>query len=467
MAYVRTRGNQLLIVHGVRDPKTKKVEQKILFTLYSQAEAKAVLGEGPKFSYSFERLLEHEYPDLSFDWKAIKETIAHEMEVLPDTYDPFGARVVTGFRRDLVAFTRQLALSDPQTLLPAAELIKAHRAELEVLVDLLGFRIKLSNQKPHEFNQDNIFYWRSALRGSEVPPEAEEFACAYYEKGDLDHAEAAFRMLAEAFPSYAEGWNYLGLIELQRERPKHAVEHFVRTIEIAKTCFPTKLAKRHYWNDLRTRPYMRGLRNLALTLVRLGRFDEARKHVDRLDRQCGDDLTASSYRASICLNTEEWKAAADEALRLREVFPAEDFVAAFALFEMGAKNEARASFLHAALHHPRGARLLADIREKSRPNGREIEDHNAGVGVFQMLPRYFKGPKRSSVRFYRAFLEHPSIAMLLTEMAELGTRWSGPTADRKSFERMTEMRKTSFAEGVVDDLFGGGSKRERAAATIH
>ena len=38
MAYVRRRGNQLAIVQGEREPGTGKVQQRILFTLYSKAE---------------------------------------------------------------------------------------------------------------------------------------------------------------------------------------------------------------------------------------------------------------------------------------------------------------------------------------------------------------------------------------------------------------------------------------------
>jgi len=37
MAYVRKRGNQVVIVQGKRDKSTGKVEQRILFTLYSKA----------------------------------------------------------------------------------------------------------------------------------------------------------------------------------------------------------------------------------------------------------------------------------------------------------------------------------------------------------------------------------------------------------------------------------------------
>ena len=68
MAYVRARGNQLAIVHGEREPETGKVEQRILFTLYSKAEALEALGcRGEATSERFRYLLERGHPDVKFN----------------------------------------------------------------------------------------------------------------------------------------------------------------------------------------------------------------------------------------------------------------------------------------------------------------------------------------------------------------------------------------------------------------
>jgi hypothetical protein len=48
MAYVRRRGNQLAIVQGQREPGTGKVQQHVLFALYSKAEALEAVGRGSK-----------------------------------------------------------------------------------------------------------------------------------------------------------------------------------------------------------------------------------------------------------------------------------------------------------------------------------------------------------------------------------------------------------------------------------
>jgi len=51
--------------------------------------------------------------------------------------------------------------------------------------------------------------------------------------------------------------------------------HFERTIELGRQLFPRRIGKQRYWSDHSARPYMRGLRNLTLTLNYLGRFKEA------------------------------------------------------------------------------------------------------------------------------------------------------------------------------------------------
>ncbi|MEN6437591.1 MAG: hypothetical protein ABFD97_03310 [Syntrophobacter sp.] len=102
MAYVRKRGKQLLIVQGIRDSQTKKVEQRILFTIYSKAEALNILGQdnGGKAS-QFRWLLERQYPDIKLDWGKILEGIKNDIHVLPELYEYRETRLRAGFREDL------------------------------------------------------------------------------------------------------------------------------------------------------------------------------------------------------------------------------------------------------------------------------------------------------------------------------------------------------------------------------
>jgi hypothetical protein len=149
MAYVRVRGNQLALVHGEREPGTGRVQQRILFTIYSKAEALEILGRGSSGGAGrFQGLLQQEYPELVFNWKKVRGDIEKNLALLPDRYEYAGERLEHRFRKDLCAFTRTLIQADPQELLPAAQVIRRHRHELEYLADLIHWRIKLREQEP-------------------------------------------------------------------------------------------------------------------------------------------------------------------------------------------------------------------------------------------------------------------------------------------------------------------------------
>lgn len=448
MAYVRQRGNQLAIVHGERDPETGKVDQRILFTLYSKAEAREALGQRNGHGGARLRsLLEDQYPDIRFNWKKIAHAISAELTVLPDLYEYKGARLHDRFRKDLCGFTRQLILADPQDLMSAAELIQKNREELQYLVDLIQWRLKLCDQKENKWNTDKPFYWRSTLRGSDVPPGSEEVAIGFYERGEYDRAEAVFRLFVDCFEGYAEGYNYLGLIALERERFDEAISHFEKTIKLGRRKFPKRIARNRYWNDIATRPYMRGLMNLAKALNRATRYDEALTVCDRLDRECDDKINANAYRASIYLNRQRWQMAAEAAHSGYLIHPSESLVRAFALFELGQEEEAIVSFLHGAMNHPRAARTLIGIRMKTPKSSDEYQDHNTGVHLVRALHGYLATQSPSSKRFFLKIASHPRVAQLTRETEEVVQRWHEQhrTDEREAFDRMQEIRAFQFA----------------------
>jgi tetratricopeptide (TPR) repeat protein len=301
------------------------------------------------------------FGELEFSWKKVDRDIEKNLAALPEHYDYDGARLDQRFRKDLCAFTRQLIQADPQELLSAAHVIQRQRHELEYLADLIHWRLKLRDQKPSDWNSDTPFYWRFALQGRDVPPDTEEHAAGFYERQEYEKAEAIFRLLIDCYGGYAEGYNYLGLIAYQQRRLEQSVSSFERTMELGRKLFPARIAKKWYWPDYRTRPYMRGMRNLIMTLNELARFDEALKLCDRLVEECGDDLTAAQHRSAIFLNTGKWQSAA-QAIHgaWGGMSPAEGFVEAFALFELGQTGDVLAAFLRAALHYPRSVRSPND-----------------------------------------------------------------------------------------------------------
>ena len=465
MAYVRRRGSQLAIVHGNREPGTGKVQQRILFTIYSKAEAKEILGRGGKTGgVHFQGLFQLEFPDIKVNWKAIERGIEENMEVLPDLYEYRPERLRGRFREDLCAFSRQLMLADPQNLMSSAHLIQEHRQELEYLADLIQWRLKLCEQEESRWNKDNPFYWRFALQGRDVPPDTEEHASGFYERGEYDKAEAIFKLLIDCFDRYAEGHNYLGLIAFEQRRLDDAIAHFEKTIEVGRKLFPARLAKKHYWTDLSTRPYMRGLRNLALALTEVGRFDETLAICARLEGECGDDFHALSNRAVVFLNKGMWEEAADAARRSGgDLDPSAAFIEAFALFERGRIEKVLPAFLRAALQYPRAARMLAGMRTPAPKSRDEAQDHNTGASLLRSLHTYLKNQSRAAKRFFRAVVRDPRVVLLLDESIEIVRRWKQEhsTGERAAFDRMQLLRSRQFANAEarkLHDLIAPGAR---------
>jgi tetratricopeptide (TPR) repeat protein len=455
MAYVRQRGNQLAIVHGGRAAETGKVEQQVLFTIYSRAEAHELLGKGDE---RFRSLLEDQHPQLRFDWKTIHAAIAERLDVLPESYEYEATRLQGKFRTDLCAFTRQLSVADPQWLSSAARLVDGQRRELTFLRDLIDWRLKTCEQEEDGSNGDDPFFWQFALRGREVPMDVEELAADLYEKRRLEDAQAIFQLLVECFDGYAEGHNYLGLIALERGDLDVAAAEFRRTIELGRRQFPRGIAKKHDWSELEMQPYMRGLRNLCLTLNRAGFYDEALALCDRLERECGDDLTAEAQRTSIHLNTRRWEEAFAHGDRLHRLFAEENLTAALAAFELGRKDEARWRLLHGALNKPRAARMLFGLRTPavSSSHRREAEDHNTGVDLLRDLHGFLDAQSGASRRYFQGLLREPRVAALLEEKQAAVERWSGPHEPqvewRAAFDRMNLMNTPEFAREQAGKL---------------
>lgn len=453
MAYVRRRGNQLAIVHGEREPGTGKVQQRILFTIYSKAEALEILERGgtqggAKRRVHFESLFRRQFPDLTLDWKAIRLAIEDNLKSLPDLYEYRSERLRGRFREDLCAFTRQLVLADPQDLMSAANLIQEHRHELEYLTELIGWRLKLREQKESEWNMDNPFYWRFSLQGRDVPPDTEEHAAGFYERGEYERAKAVFLLLVDCFPGYAEGYNYLGLVALAQRRLEEAIGHFEKTAELGRKLFPARIGKRRYWSDHATRPYMRGLMNLAQALNEAGRFDEALSLCDRLENECGDKLTADSHRAPVFLNTGEWERAAGCARSCGgEWDPSAGFVEGFALFELGRFEELLPPFVEAALRTPRAARMAVGARTAAPRFREEASDYNSGVSLGRSLHAYFAHQRPVARKFFRGLVCDPRVTGLLDEVIAVVARRHDehPASERSTFDRMTLMRSPAFA----------------------
>jgi tetratricopeptide (TPR) repeat protein len=374
------------------------------------------------------------------------------MDHLPDMYDYRQTRLRETFRQDLERFTGRLLLTDPQWLLPASRLIDEHRYELEFLQELIDWRLSLPDQERNDFNTDNPFYWRLAFQEGEVPPEAEELAVAHYESGDYDRARAVFRLLIDSFDNYAEGYNYLGLIALYEDKVDEAISQFEQTVEVGRKLFPRRIAKDRWWRDLSTRPYMRGLANLALSLNQAGRYADALAVCDRLDQECGDDMGAAAHRATAYLCLGEWSKARDAALYVRRISPPEGLVAAMAAFELSDRDNARIWFVHAAMNAPREVGRVLGKRMPRARSGDEARSHNSGIMIRRAVQGFLREQSNSSRRFFSGLWKQTE--SLRAELDDTTRRWREDRAanDRVAFDRMTEMQSLEFARQWSDAM---------------
>lgn len=447
MAYVRERGNQLCIVHGAREPGTGKVKQEILFTIYSKDEALAAIEKSDKgLPYSFKVMLAQDYPDIRFDWDTIFVDIEKLLHVLPETYDYGPTRSLAQFYPALKGFAKALFLNDCQTMYPAAQLIQSHRYELEFLSDLIAWRLKTCDQKPGQFNQDNAFYWKTASQGKDVPYDAMELAEGLYEKRELDKAQAALRLLVECFDGYADGYNYLGLIQQDRGQMPEAIEYFRRTIEVGRSKLRRRIAKKDWWSDRATRPYMRGLMNLAEALSKIEQYDEALKICDQLEHECHSKDRAAPIRATIYLNQGQWRNAYDDAKYFHRIAPTESFVAAYAAYEMGQHLDALTHFVYAALNAPFAAYLISEVKVGQPKNYDEQEEHNDAVYIWNAtIP--FQTKRKTSKKFFQKVLKDARMVILLQEVRDLEKEMRDRRDESRGpfFDKHHQMQQWEFA----------------------
>ena len=451
MAYVRTKGNQLAVVHGVRDPETRKVEQKTLFTIYSKAEALAAVGSS---SHYFQDILEEQNPGVRFDWNKVAGGIRDNLHHLPDLYSYKKARLQDGFRTALVGFSRELMLADPQSLSSSARLLQDNRHELEYLRDLIEWRLKLCSEEPDDFNKDNPFYWGAMSRRREVGPEEHERLDALYGAGKYGEAEALARLLVEAWPNFAAGYNHLGLLAIKRDDLSDAVDCFDDAIRVGRTLFPKRMPKDRWWSDHDTRPYIRALLHKARVLNVQGDYVGALQVCERLEKECHQDVAAADARVPILLNSGNWKEARAAALYVHNMFPQQNLLLAFALFELGDLPEAVLQFIRGSVHFPISANMLATGEARAPQTHDEADDYTAGVDTLWELEAYFgqTGPEVNG--FFGDIVESEPYEAMLAEYALAQEAWRDHRGGGHgaAYDKMMRMQSDDWAREKAAEL---------------
>ena len=451
--YVRKHGNQVAIVHGERD-STGAVQQRVLFSLYSRHEAEAAVGlRETDPPYSFKRLVESRHEGVRFDWKKLDAAISALKGHLPERYDYPTDPIAPLLRTGLVAAMKGLLVADPQSVDSAASALKQQRQELLLLRGLIDDRLFLLDKvKPSPFTRDNEFGWRARLAGRGVPPEVWERMEGMRSRGEDHQLEAFARVVVEAWPEFAEGYNTLGRAALDRGEYDAALEWFGRAREVGRTLFPKRIAKSRWWTDHDTRPYVRSLRNAALALAWAGRHAEVLPWCDQMERECFDADAAASSRASALLNLKRWAASRDAATQVATLWPEHDFVAAFGAFELGEHEDALARWLHATIQRPRAARMLVGSATRSNPKSfEEVLDHNAGVYLRRSLGAYLK--RKPAQRFFAVITISAEVTALVREHEAAVKAWrDNRSPDRTALQRMHAMEDPGFARQQAAEL---------------
>lgn len=454
MAYVRRHGNQIAIVSGARDKETGKVQQQILFTFYSRDEALSALGFGTDDrKHQFQALMTEAYPTMSFDWKKIYRAIEDKLDCLPQTYENRTGESTKDLSSFINGLARRLAAGDSLTSSSGIKVLKSQETPLKALRELLDYTLtSLEHFDEADYKNpfviEDEFNWHYLLRGSEVPPDLEEWATGYFEEMDYPMAEAIFELLVAAFDNYAEGYNFLGLIALYQGEYKKAVHNFEKTVAVGRNLFPSRLSKKEYWLDHSTRPFMRGLMNLVLALTADGQYQKALLNCDRLETECGDKNTANAYRATIHLNLGNWKQVI-ESSRIRR-----DFVRSFALSELGKHKEALESFLLDAVESPHTARILLSMR-KPKPNTHiAVDDHNSGLHLKEQLGGYFKRQSTTSKKLFSSLSRQKAFIEMLEKLDEHIYNHSKRPHEKHSdnFEQWHAMKEGAFVRNQAKEL---------------
>ena len=444
MPFIRPHGQQLALVHGSR--REGKVVQEVLFTLYSKAEAMGAIGPD---AWHFEQMVKGLHPAQQFNWPHIREQISAQLGTLPDTYDHVDARLRKDFRSALVGFARQLLLADPEWLDVAGEVIAEHEPEFDYLTRWMAWRLQTAKaRRDSQFTHDNAFLWRYTSRSSEVPVGAEEEIDGLYERREFDALVPRAKLLVEAFPNYADGFNVLGLVALDQDRLEDAIRYFEQTAEVGRAALPKRVRKDAWWTDHDTRPHMRGLANLARALNRASKFDESLAVSDRL-AECGRHDVLDDARPAALLNMARYA----DAEVLTRVHPgiADGYQLAFALLVQHLGSEAWPVLVRAVLYTPRIGQHLLGARVGPPSSRTEWQaDVTAGhlrKDLHVFLPRH----RRSINEALKAAVKHPKMAPVIAELHALEGR-SRVGDDRSAFERLMELRSPEFAARFVPTL---------------
>jgi len=461
MAYVRTKGNQVLLVHGVRSRDTGAVDQQTLFTFYTKAELQAAMGEHSKV---FRDQLEADHPDLRFNWQAIDAGLREHLDHVPDAAPDQRTTAAVELRQALVELARVTWELSPSELQSAKELVDANRAALKLTVGRLQSLLSAPPPMDSEFTRDTPSLWRQARRARAIPLHGWEQLAELWHRCEYPEAEALAGLLSEAFPMFADARNYLGLAAMERGDLPASLRHFLDAEAVGRKQFPRRIAKSRYWSDHDTRPFLRALIHQVTACNRMGEYKKALDVCDRLERDHGQDIYAAALRVPVLLNDRQWSAAALHAEQMTGLYPENHVLLALAGLELHDHSQAQQHFVRCALELPATVGLLLGMRLHSGML-EDARDHNHGVSLLRDTKAY-RTTHDKSLQYFRKLWSHPVVKAAVLEADEVRQKSrTNRSGERTWFDRMQRLHSMEHAREVVAAMDEQGQAFAAANAT--
>jgi len=291
MPFLRARGRQVLLLHGVRR-KQGKVSHKTLHIFRSLRELAETLK--PEHWNAFTEAREKAYPGLNFDWVRLHSQGMLLTQSVEEKTAEGAEKRIEDIRKIIGALYSKL-----QYLAPAREedyhILLGAGYDLRRLVHLGHLLLALmpagpGNQNGRDQNMVDLICRMHFPDTEHLIERARE----QWDMGKKKQAGITFEKARKLDPIDADIINSEGVCLLESGRIAAAEAYFRRALELARYQLP--IGRRSFsWGELDARPYLRALYNLGLTLDKQGKTREAIALWEEAIRLCPDDGVGAGF----------------------------------------------------------------------------------------------------------------------------------------------------------------------------
>jgi tetratricopeptide (TPR) repeat protein len=193
--------------------------------------------------------------------------------------------------------------------------------------------------------------------------------CEFYEEGNPDEAERAFRAVLAQMPDHLDALHHLALVLSKRDLADQALDLWGQAVRIGHKAFPQgfEAGRDHLeWGWLENRPFLRCLHGLALAKYENEKIEEALslfQELLSLNPNDNQGIRAMAVQALFELGRFE------DALKITDqyvddVMPETLYGRALALFKLGRKRKATATLKKAVKYLPLVGKELLKMKHR-------------------------------------------------------------------------------------------------------